>query len=93
MWHVRSRMWNIDFMACAWHGKRKGSRNGWCFSTDLNALVPHSATTAAIPSAAPSIPSACADRVCGACDSVFGGHLKNYARLKISNLWYTSRGQ
>ena len=58
--------------------KRNGARDGWRFTTDVNTVAPRNATVAAKPRAAPSIPSglAGANRVCGACDSQFGGHLK-----------------
>ena len=58
--------------------KRNGARNGWRFTTDLNTVAPRNATVAAKHRTAPSIPSglASANRVCGACDSEFGGHLK-----------------
>ena len=51
--------------------KRTGACNGWRFITHVNSV-------AAKPRAAPSIPSglAGANRVCGACDSEFGGHVK-----------------
>ena len=58
--------------------KRNGARDGWRSTTDLNTVAPRNATVAAKPRVAPSIPSglAGANRVCSACDSEFGGHLK-----------------
>ena len=58
--------------------KHNGARDGWRFTTDLNTVAPRNATVVAKPRAAPSIPTglAGANRVCGACDTEFGGHLK-----------------
>ena len=58
--------------------KRNGSRHGWHFCTHPNTVVARSATPSGTPGAASSIPSGLAgvSRVCGACDSKFGGHHK-----------------